>query len=89
MLRNGRVHVVPRLYVRNEKIHLRAKPAWIVEATGSHSYKAGWPIIRFSAGESRSAVGAEAAFVLAARTVSPHSNGFVGLRTVITAQESR
>src|SRR6476660_6763591 len=67
MLRNCRVHVVPRLYVRNEKLQLRAKPAWVVQTAGGNSNKAGGPFIRFSAGESGPAVSAEATFMFAAR----------------------
>ena len=67
MLRNCRVHLVPRLYVRNEKLQLRSKPPWIIQTAGRDSNKAGGPFIRFSAGESRTAVSAEAAFVFVAR----------------------
>ena len=67
MLRNCWVHVIPRLCIRHEKIHLRAKPARIVQTAGGDADNAGVSFIRFCAGESRTAVGAEAAFVLAAR----------------------
>ena len=66
MLRNGRIHVIPRLYVRNEKIQLRSKPSWIVQTAGGDADNAGVSFIRLCAGESRTAVSAEAAFVLAA-----------------------
>ncbi|WHZ25457.1 MAG: hypothetical protein OJF51_000252 [Nitrospira sp.] len=55
--------MIPRLCVRQEKIQLRSKPAWIVPTAGGDADKAGGPFIRFCAGESRPAVSAEAAFV--------------------------
>jgi hypothetical protein len=61
--------MVPRLCIRNEKIHLQAKPAWIVQTAGGDPNKVFRPFIRFSTGKSRTAVSAEAALVLAARQV--------------------
>jgi hypothetical protein len=49
MLWNGRVHVIPRLYVRNEKIQLRSKPSWIVQTAGGDTDNAGVSFIRLCA----------------------------------------
>src|SRR5687768_9018661 len=43
------------------------EPAWIVQAAGSNANESHRPLVRFSTGESRTAFGAKAALVVAAR----------------------
>src|SRR5206468_4192975 len=66
IFRNCRVHLIPRLRVRNENIHLRAKPAWIIQAAGGDSDKSRGSLVGFAASDSRAAVRTKAAFVFAA-----------------------
>jgi hypothetical protein len=51
--------------VTNEEIHLRTKPAWVVQAAGGDSDDPTRPLIGFSAGDPGAAFGAKAAFVFA------------------------
>src|SRR5688572_30113179 len=67
VFRNSRIHLVPRLGVRNEEVHLRTKPAWIVQAPRGHSHETRCPFVGFSASQSGSTVATEAALVFSTR----------------------
>src|SRR5207249_11093422 len=41
VFRNCRVHLVPRLGVRNKEIHLRTKPTWIIKTARGDSDESG------------------------------------------------
>ena len=67
VFRNCRFYLVPRLIRLKRKIHLRTKPASIVQAARSNCDESRRPLIGLPAGNSRAAFGAEAALVFAAR----------------------
>jgi len=64
---NRRIHLVPRLRVRREDIHLGLKPAGIIQAAGIDSDHPACALRIFSAGQTRAALGTETALVLATR----------------------
>lgn len=65
--RNCRIHLIPWLDIGNEKIHLRTKPAWIIQAASGDSNESCGAFIRLSSSQPRAAFGTEAALVSAAR----------------------
>src|SRR5438046_8665989 len=62
--RNRGIHLVPRLSVRNENIHLRMKPTRIVEAASQDSHKLRFLSFKFASRNSGPAFGTKTAFVL-------------------------
>jgi|SRR5581483_713820 len=63
VFRNSRIHLVPRLSVGNEKVHLRTEPAWTIQAASGDSNESGRPFIGLSASQPRAAFGTKAALV--------------------------
>ena len=61
--RNRGIHLVPRLRVGNEEVHLRLEPTWVVQCSRQHSDEGRIARFRFGAGHSRSAFGAKTALV--------------------------
>jgi hypothetical protein len=62
VLRPVWIHEVPRLSVRREDVRYRLKPAGIIQTGGGHRDPSAG-LIRFGAGDARSAIAAEASLV--------------------------
>src|SRR5262252_2425631 len=67
IFRERRIHLIPGLRVGNEKVHLRPKPAWIIQTARGNSHNARGPFLGLRPSQPRAAVGAKAALVSAAR----------------------
>jgi hypothetical protein len=63
---DGWIKLIPWLNVRDEEVHLRSEPTWVVQGSRGDSDKTSGPLGIFAAGQPRSAFGAKAALVLAA-----------------------
>src|SRR4029077_14334446 len=60
---NLRIHLIPRLRIRNEEIHLRLEPAGIIQSAGQDSHKLRFSSLKFASRNSRPAFGTKTAFV--------------------------
>ena len=63
--RNRGIHLVPRLRVGNENIHLRLKPARIIKASSQDSHKGRFYSFKFASRNSGSAFRTKTAFMFA------------------------
>jgi hypothetical protein len=82
-IRNRWIHLIPWLSVRNENLHLRLKPAWIIEAAGEDPHKLRFSCFKFRPSESRSAFGTKTALVF-----SPRNTG-CEMVTQLSARQSK
>ena len=64
-LRNCGIHLVPRLGVRNEDVHLWLKPTRIIEAASQDSHKGRFYSFKFASRNSGSAFRTKTAFMFA------------------------
>src|SRR2546423_10800646 len=65
-LRNRRIHLVPRLCVRNENIHLRFEHSGVVQAARQHTDKGRLSFFKLSSGHAGSTFRTKTAFMFSA-----------------------